>query len=291
MSSATQSPPRFSRRAKIIIGGAVIVITVLYMFACALLIDTFTQRGAPPSPGPVSPSPTPSGGEPTPAANQPQVAVSANSIVPGAPFTVVGSNWAPNEAVTIFLRDPATPSDPLLFLGTSQADANGLVVVNVNYPTDPRWANVELRSMSSSNRRAPAFTPQSRSGYKPLPATPVSIADAGSHACAAYHRRRPPPRRRACCHGHAPTAHAHAPGLSRLARRILRQYHAGRCAGRRAQRSGRELQLGTQCSGARVCPSITSPCAGRANCLFQPRNPIALCCAPTTACACGSTTR
>ena len=57
----------------------------------------------------------------------------ANSIVPGAPLAVFRSNWAPNESVTIFLRDPATPSDPLLFLGTGQADANGLVVVNVTY--------------------------------------------------------------------------------------------------------------------------------------------------------------
>ena len=141
MSSATQ-PPRFSRRAKILIGSAVAVITVLYMFACALLIDTFTQRGSSPVVGPVPAPPTPSVEESTPAANQPQAAVSTNLIAPGAPLTVFGSNWAPNEAVTIFLRDPATPGDPLLFLGTGQADANGLVVVNVTYPADPRWANV-----------------------------------------------------------------------------------------------------------------------------------------------------
>jgi hypothetical protein len=46
MTASTQSP-RFSRRAKFIIGGVVAVITVLYIFACALLIDTFTQRSAP----------------------------------------------------------------------------------------------------------------------------------------------------------------------------------------------------------------------------------------------------
>ncbi|HTP08655.1 MAG TPA: PA14 domain-containing protein, partial [Anaerolineae bacterium] len=95
-----------------------------------------------PSAGPVSPSPSPSAGEATPVANQPQAAVSASSIVPGAPLTVVGSNWAPNEAVTIFLRDPATPSEPLLFLGTGQANANGLAVVNVTYPDNERWAKL-----------------------------------------------------------------------------------------------------------------------------------------------------
>jgi hypothetical protein len=141
MSSANPSP-RFSRGAKIIMGGALVIITLLYMFAGALLIDTFTQRGSTPIAGPVSPSPSPSVVEPTPAAAQPQAAVSASSIVPGAPLTVVGSNWAPDEAVAIFLRDPAAPSEPLLFMATGQADANGLVVVNVTYPTDPRWAKV-----------------------------------------------------------------------------------------------------------------------------------------------------
>ena len=54
----------------------------------------------------------------------------------------------------MFLRDPATPNDPLLFLGTGQADANGLVVVNVVYPEDSRWAkltqvDVIIQSQSS----------------------------------------------------------------------------------------------------------------------------------------------
>lgn len=141
MTSATQSP-RFSRRIKMIIGGGAIIVTVLYMFACALLLDSFTQRGSNPVAGPVSPSPEPSGVAATPGADQPRAAVSASSIAPGAPLTVAGSNWAANEAVTIFLRDPAAPSEPLLFLGAGQADVHGLVVVNVTYPNNPRWANL-----------------------------------------------------------------------------------------------------------------------------------------------------
>jgi hypothetical protein len=156
MSSATQSP-RFSRRARILIGSAVAVITVLYMFACALLIDTFTQRGASPAAGPVPAQPTPAGMESTPAAHQPQVTVSTGSIVPGATVTVFGSNWAPDEAVTIFLRDPATPADPLLFLGTGQADGNGLVVATVTYPADPRWANVAEVDVIIQSRRSGAY--------------------------------------------------------------------------------------------------------------------------------------
>ncbi len=82
MSSSTQSAgsPRFSRRVKIIIGVGIAVISILYMFACALLIDTFSQRGAPAVVGPVSPQPTPSDGGSTPATNQPRVTVSGLAL-------------------------------------------------------------------------------------------------------------------------------------------------------------------------------------------------------------------
>ena len=146
MTSSTQ-PPRFSRRAKLIIGGAAAIITVLYIFACALLIDTFAQRGSSAVVGPIELSPTPSVVAPpsvvaTPSADHPQAAVSTNPIVPAAPLTVVGSNWTPHETVTILLRDPAQPTDPLLLLGTAQADDKGQVVVNVSYPAELRWAKL-----------------------------------------------------------------------------------------------------------------------------------------------------
>jgi hypothetical protein len=142
MSSSTRSA-RLSRRAKIITGAAIAVITVIYILACALLINVIALSNSPAVVGPVSLSPTLSEAAPTPVADQSQIAVSPNSIAPGASFTVVGSNWDADEAVTIFLRDPAIPSEPLLFLGTSQADAKGLVVATVIYPTDPRWANLD----------------------------------------------------------------------------------------------------------------------------------------------------
>jgi hypothetical protein len=173
MSSATQPTrsPRFSRWAKIAIGSTVVVITVLYMFACALLIDTFTQRSSPVVQAPIGLSPTPSAALPTPGTDQPQGAVSAGSIVPGAPLTVVGSNWAPNEAVTILLRDPAQPSDPLLFLGTAQADATGLVVVNVNYPADPRWAKLNQADVIIQSQTTNVYAAISIM-VQPIPATP-----------------------------------------------------------------------------------------------------------------------
>ncbi len=176
----SSQPPRFSRQAKLIIGGAVAIITVLYIFACALLIDTFAQRGSPAVVGPIGLSPTPSVVAPTRAADQPQAtppsaappsaAVSANPIDPAAPLTVVGSNWVPNETVTILLRDPAQPSDPLLLLGTAKADDKGLVVVNVNYPSEPRWAkltqaDVIIQSQTTNIYAAVSITVQA-------PATP-----------------------------------------------------------------------------------------------------------------------
>ena len=75
--------PRFSRRVKIIVAIGIAIISVLYMFACALLIDSFSQRGASGVVGPASPQPTPAEGEATPPANQPKVIVSSNSIAPG----------------------------------------------------------------------------------------------------------------------------------------------------------------------------------------------------------------
>jgi hypothetical protein len=184
----TAAAPRFSRRAKVIIGAGAVIVTVLYMFACALLIDSFTQRGTSPIAGPVSPSPSPADVGPTPNADQPQAAVSARSapIVPGAPFTVVGSNWTANEAVSIFLRDPAAPSEPLLFLSTSQADANGLVVANVIYPVDPRWANLTqvdviiqsqitgVYAATSIGVQAPAATPYPSLTLVPTRVPPTS---------------------------------------------------------------------------------------------------------------------
>ena len=124
--------------------------------------------------GPIGLSPTPSvEASPalTPPAAPPSAAVSANPIDPAAPLTVVGSNWAPNETVTILLRDPAQPSAPLLLLGTAQADVNGLVVVSVTYPAEPRWANLNqadviIQSQTTNVYAAVSITVQ------PLPATP-----------------------------------------------------------------------------------------------------------------------
>ena len=171
MSSSTQPvrSPRFSRRVKIMIGIGIAVISILYIFACALLIDTFSQRSTSAVVGLVSP--TPSDGGSTPAANQPKITASPNSIAPGATLAVFGSNWAPDEAVTVFLRDPGKPSDPLVWLGQGQANADGMVVVNVTYPTDPRWANLKqvdviIQSQSTSVYVSTSITVQ------PIPATP-----------------------------------------------------------------------------------------------------------------------
>ena len=233
MAPAAQTP-RFSRRAKLIIGGAVVVVTVLYIFACALLIDTFTRRGSTAIVGPVSPSPTSSAAEPTPS-NQPQAAVSANSIVPGAPFTVFGSNWAPNEAVTIFLRDPAAPSEPLLFLGHQpgrcERSRRGHCHLSRRFPLG------EFRS----GRRDHPIADQRRVCLNPHRATApdgdaVSIADAGSDARAAHHAATYGRHADAgAAYSHPAHCHADAPGLSRLARRILCQHHAAWRADRRAQ--------------------------------------------------------
>lgn len=181
-STERRDSPRFSRRVKIVIAVGVVIISVLYMFACALLIDSFSRRGAAAVVGSVSPQPTPADGGSTPAANQPKITVSSNSITPGAALSVFSSNWAPHEAVTVFLRDPAKPSDPLVWLAEGQANADGMVVVNVNYPTDPRWANLNqvdviLQSKSTSVYVSTSISLQSN------PATSIpSLTSVPTHA-------------------------------------------------------------------------------------------------------------
>ncbi len=128
-----------SRRAKITAGIFLAVISVIYMIVIAMIIDV-ARTGSNTVVPPVTPV---AAATATPAPNQPQVAVSSGAASPGTALSIFGSNWAPNEAITAFLRDPAKPSEPLLFLGNGQADANGLVVVNVNYPTDRAWAQVK----------------------------------------------------------------------------------------------------------------------------------------------------
>ncbi len=93
---------------------------------------------------------------PTPAATRvvPALSVSPGTASPGQVVSVSGINLIPNDPVTIFLRDPARPSDPILQMNKATVSANGLLSIDFLYPRDGRWpglvrADVIVQSAST----------------------------------------------------------------------------------------------------------------------------------------------
>ena len=78
----------------------------------------------------------------TPIPHQPQVAASPRAVTAGLPVAVFGSGWTPNDRVTIFLRDPQHPSDPIQPVGTGVIAQDGTLLITFDYPTDVRWAEL-----------------------------------------------------------------------------------------------------------------------------------------------------
>ncbi len=144
MSYSTQ-PPRssgLSRRAKVILIGIASIVLLIWVSAIALVVNTVTSRDLPVGTVPESP-PTQSGAvTATPTPGQAKVVLPPGPAIPGAPWSVFGSNFSPHDTIEVFLRDPARPADPVLPLGSGAANADGVVAVAVTYPTDPRWASL-----------------------------------------------------------------------------------------------------------------------------------------------------
>jgi hypothetical protein len=86
-------------------------------------------------------------GGPVPVATTPSLFQATLSISPtltGAnlPFTISGLNWPAGDTLKTFLRDPGAPGDPILPIGTTQANRAGAFTLTVRYPKDPRWVNL-----------------------------------------------------------------------------------------------------------------------------------------------------
>lgn len=79
---------------------------------------------------------------PTPTRAVPALSITPGTAVPGQRVTVSGFNLIPNDPVTIFLRDPARPSDPILQLNTATVSPNGSLAIEFLYPLEPRWARL-----------------------------------------------------------------------------------------------------------------------------------------------------
>ena len=157
MSYSTQ-PTRstgLSRRAKIILISLGSVVLLIWIGAIALIINTVTQSDRSGAGVPISSSSaTPTA---TPLANQAKVVLPPGPAIPGAALAIFGSNLTPKDKVTVFLRDSARPEDPILPLGSGEVNADGVVAITVNYPTDPRWASLTRADIIMQSQSTGAY--------------------------------------------------------------------------------------------------------------------------------------
>ena len=70
------------------------------------------------------------------------MALTPATAIPGQSVSVSGLNLIANDPVTIFLRDPARPSDPILQVNKATVSGNGLLSTEFLYPRDARWASL-----------------------------------------------------------------------------------------------------------------------------------------------------
>ncbi len=83
----------------------------------------------------------------------PAIIASPSTIAPGQNVTVGGLRFASNDIITIYLRDPLKPSDPILTVARATAGNDGTLVTSFAYPTSPRWAsltNVDVIAQSAT---------------------------------------------------------------------------------------------------------------------------------------------
>ncbi|MBI5564883.1 MAG: hypothetical protein HY870_08315 [Chloroflexi bacterium] len=120
---------------------------------------------------------------PTPTATRvvPALSITPGVAVPGQVVSVSGFNLIPNDPVTIFLRDPARPSDPILQVNKAMVSASGLLSADFPYPGQGRWAglvraDVIVQSASTGAYWTAGMAVQS-SGVigTPAPVTPDGI--------------------------------------------------------------------------------------------------------------------
>ena len=170
---STNSAPTngLSRPVKI----AIVALASVIVFLFVLVIALATSRGnAAPSPATLEP-PTPIGTSTPAAPDQPLVLASPNYLVAGGAVEVFGVNWTPGDTVTVFLRDPAQPSEPIVPIGSGQVTEKGTVAVKVNYPTEPRWAKLSKADVIMQAASTGAYV-STTLDVAPAPMTPTPTA-------------------------------------------------------------------------------------------------------------------
>ncbi len=179
---------------KLIVGGLTLITILIFALAISLVLGrgtvpsvvtpiavaTSTVPGfTPVSTGTPAPLITPSPSL-VPPSNLPQVIAAPNEIIAGSSFAIFGSNWTPNDSVSIFLRDPARPSDPILPIGSGQVKGDGTLAATVVYPTDPRWANLTQADIIVQAKSTGVYVTASVTVQAPTPVPPTSTPTATS---------------------------------------------------------------------------------------------------------------
>lgn len=124
-----------------------IVLGIVGVLMVVVVIVAATLLARPPS------SPSTPTAIPTANTSLPAIIASPSTIAPGQNVTVGGSRFASNDTLTIYLRDPLTPSDPILPVARATAANDGTLVTSFVYPTNPRWAgltNVDVIAQSAT---------------------------------------------------------------------------------------------------------------------------------------------
>ncbi len=134
-------------------------VAMLMVIVIVIALTTFAARS------PTLPTSTPSATRVPPGQS---INVVPATAAPGQLVTVKGTGFTPNDQVTVYLRDPARPSDPILQVARGVIFSDGALVVQFSYPVDPRWdlprMEVIAQSAASGGYVTTALSVQTPSG-------------------------------------------------------------------------------------------------------------------------------
>ncbi len=107
---------------------------------------------------------------PTSAPPQPEVGASPNVVTANTQVTLLGRNMRPNDLMVFYLRDPATPTQPILQIGTTRTGSDGRFEWSFVYPSDPRWTSITAASVIAQSTANGGYVTVA---LQVIPSTPV----------------------------------------------------------------------------------------------------------------------
>lgn len=140
-----------------VVFGIILVFLIGFVLIIGAAIIRSVVQDSPPNP---ADTPTP--------AFQAALSIAPNVASANLPVTISGSNWPARDTLSAFLRDPNAPGDPILPIGSAQADRTGVFTLTFAYPIDPRWANLNRVDVVVESKSAGAYLVAPLNLQKPL---------------------------------------------------------------------------------------------------------------------------